>query len=79
MCESMAHGTNWPLFLKFFTSWVATIFVTGLLSAAFFAQGQYAINKCRRCVVLEPGGIGLLIKQRVFNISVLFALLLNVG
>ena len=40
MCEMKAlQGTNWRLFAKTATSWVFTLIVTALLSAAFFAQG----------------------------------------
>ena len=40
MCDSIVHGTNWRMVAKFFTSWVATVFITGILSAAFFSQGK---------------------------------------
>ena len=43
MCENIVHGTNWRLFAKTATSWVFTLIVTALLSAAFFAQG---VDKC---------------------------------
>ena len=41
MCESISQGTNWRLFAKMATSWGATLFVTGLLSACLFSQGWF--------------------------------------
>jgi sodium-dependent phosphate transporter len=41
MCEDIRQGANWKLFFKIFVSWVFTLIVTALLSAAFFAQGGW--------------------------------------
>lgn len=38
-------GVNWKFFAKQFSSWVATLFVVGAITAAFFAQGIYAPSK----------------------------------
>ncbi|KAK9823293.1 hypothetical protein WJX72_001659 [[Myrmecia] bisecta] len=45
LCEGAKTGVNWRQFAKQFVSWVATLFVVGLLTAALFAQGVYAPGK----------------------------------
>ncbi|KAK9815833.1 hypothetical protein WJX72_010493 [[Myrmecia] bisecta] len=45
LCEGAKTGVNWRQFAKQFCSWVATLFVVGLLTAALFAQGVYAPGK----------------------------------
>lgn len=42
MCENVVRGTNWRLVAKTASSWVFTLLLTALLSAAFFSQGVYA-------------------------------------
>jgi sodium-dependent phosphate transporter len=36
------NGVNWALFSKTFSSWVMTLFVMGICTAALFAQGHAA-------------------------------------
>ncbi|KAL2609408.1 hypothetical protein R1flu_027981 [Riccia fluitans] len=40
-----AEGVNWAQFLQQFASWVATLFVIGLLTAFIFAQGIFSPSK----------------------------------
>lgn len=42
LTEGILKGVNWQFFAKQFASWVSTLFVAGLLTAAIFAQGVYA-------------------------------------
>jgi sodium-dependent phosphate transporter len=42
LVENIKTGVNWRLFGKTFTAWVFTLIVSGLLSAALFAQGVYS-------------------------------------
>jgi phosphate/sulfate permease len=42
--EHRTKGVNWKYLGKSFSGWVATLFITGLLSAAFYSQGTYAPN-----------------------------------
>ena len=42
LCESLSTGVNWLLAAKTAVSWVATMAITGVLSAALFAQGVYS-------------------------------------
>ena len=45
MCESLKNGVNWKLFSQQFLSWVGTLAVVALSTAAVFAQGIYTPNK----------------------------------
>lgn len=40
--EGLKTGVNWRLFGKTFLAWIFTLVITGLISAAIFAQGIYA-------------------------------------
>jgi sodium-dependent phosphate transporter len=42
LVENIREGVNWKLFAKTFTAWIFTLIVSGLLSAALFAQGVYS-------------------------------------
>ncbi|KAG1662841.1 hypothetical protein FOA52_010632 [Chlamydomonas sp. UWO 241] len=42
MCEDIIRGANWTLFARTFVSWVFTLAIAGIFSAALFAQGAYA-------------------------------------
>ena len=41
LCEGI-KGLNWPFFGLQFASWIATMFICGLFSAAIFSAGAYA-------------------------------------
>jgi hypothetical protein len=38
-------GVNWKFFAKQFSSWVGTLIIVGVSTAALFAQGLYAPGK----------------------------------
>lgn len=38
LLEGIQKGVNWRMFAKQFLSWVSTLFVVGLATAAIFAQ-----------------------------------------
>lgn len=40
--DGVTTGINWRLFFKTFVMWILTLIVSGLFSAALFAQGVYA-------------------------------------
>jgi hypothetical protein len=44
--EGIQKGVNWRMFAKQFLSWVSTLFVVGLATAAIFAQVRAARQKC---------------------------------
>lgn len=44
MLDNYKKSLNWRYIRKSFMGWVATLFITGLLSAAFFSQGAYSPN-----------------------------------
>ena len=45
LCESLKGGINWKLFGQQFASWIGTLAVVALSTAAVFAQGIYTPNK----------------------------------
>lgn len=45
LCESLKAGVNWKLFGQQFLSWIGTLLVVALSTAAIFAQGIYTPNK----------------------------------
>jgi solute carrier family 20 (sodium-dependent phosphate transporter) len=45
MCEGVRQGVNWKLFAQQFASWVCTMFVCGLASAALFSSGLYTPSR----------------------------------
>lgn len=55
--ENLKTGVNWKLFAKTFMAWVFTLIITGLISAAVFAQGIYApsIHMSRDINIYETG------------------------
>lgn len=55
--ENVKTGVNWKLFAKTFMAWVFTLIITGLFSAAIFAQGIYSpsIQMARDISTYESG------------------------
>jgi solute carrier family 20 (sodium-dependent phosphate transporter) len=54
--KNAASRFNFKLLLKFFAGWAATLFVAGVTSAAFTAQGVYAPNRWGSDDTFAQGG-----------------------